>query len=277
MGFEFCFTPFGINWPCIYRIRSLTYYVTNITHRKHTELSVNLLDKPELTVIDFSEKYWTNRSQLNWKLNKTLNMTFKMIYSHLSTTTRSNWYTKWMKIHMQYLLQLTCLSFLDGPSVVTVKPLNKTYTIKEFDSLDPIVCFSSCVPSCSFYWTGPTISKLKRNPLHLTNAQRNQTGNYTCTTYNDVGVAHVRITITVLCKYTLKFVLIYQEGVLKVSIACKMCFNIGVTCSRYFETAIALQFSSVIMLMLISFSIESNIFQSYRDLLIISVFLWDRK
>jgi hypothetical protein len=94
------------------------------------------------------------------------------------------------------------VSFVDGPNQVSITPSTQSYTLKEAENMDQIQCTVDCIPVCAMSWSGPNLPAGTTSVLNLQNINRNQAGNYQCTSSNDIGsVMSVTVTIIVNCKY----------------------------------------------------------------------------
>ena len=92
--------------------------------------------------------------------------------------------------------------FSDGPNMVNITPSTQSYTLKETENLNKIQCTADCMPVCTMTWSGPKLPAGTASVLNLQNINRNQAGNYQCTTSNDVSSkTSVVVNVVVQCKY----------------------------------------------------------------------------
>jgi hypothetical protein len=85
--------------------------------------------------------------------------------------------------------------------MVFITPSSQSYTLKETENLNQIQCTADCIPVCKMTWSGPNLLAGTTSVLNLQNINRNQAGNYQCTTSNDIGsMMSVIVTIIVNCK-----------------------------------------------------------------------------
>jgi hypothetical protein len=92
--------------------------------------------------------------------------------------------------------------YSDGPNQVTITPSTQSYTLKETENLNQIQCTADCIPVCTMTWSGPNFPADTTSVLNLQNIDRNQAGNYQCTSSNDVSSkTSVVVNVVVQCKY----------------------------------------------------------------------------
>ncbi|XP_069115250.1 hemicentin-2-like isoform X2 [Argopecten irradians] len=87
-----------------------------------------------------------------------------------------------------------------GPSFsVTLTPSDRTYTMKEGDTLPDITCTADCRPGCTFVWTRPDNTNFTVSPvLSLGQLDRSEHGTYRCTARNVVeeSISFSSVSIT---------------------------------------------------------------------------------
>jgi hypothetical protein len=92
--------------------------------------------------------------------------------------------------------------FSDGSNIVIITPSSQSYTLKETENLNQIQCTADCKPVCTMTWSGPNLPSDTTSVLNLQNINRNQTGNYQCTTSNAISSkTSVVVNVVVHCKY----------------------------------------------------------------------------
>jgi hypothetical protein len=86
--------------------------------------------------------------------------------------------------------------------MVNITPSPQSYTLKETENLNQIMCTADCIPACTMTWSGPNLPAGTTYVLNLQNINRNQAGNYQCTASNDVSSkTSVVVNVVVKCKY----------------------------------------------------------------------------
>jgi hypothetical protein len=110
----------------------------------------------------------------------------------------------------RYLLS-SPVYFSDGPTMVSITPSTKPYTLKETENLNQIQCTADCIPVCTMTWSGPSLPAGTRYVLSLQNINRNQAGDYQCTDSNDISSkTYAVVNVAVKCKYyTYIYIYIY--------------------------------------------------------------------
>jgi hypothetical protein len=91
----------------------------------------------------------------------------------------------------------------DGPRQVVIFPTTSNYTRNEtLDGVGPINCTAICQPACTSTWNGPNLPSGTTSVLSLENINRNQAGNYQCTSSNKVSsLISAKVYVVVNCKY----------------------------------------------------------------------------
>ncbi|XP_052067799.1 hemicentin-1-like isoform X2 [Mytilus californianus] len=74
-----------------------------------------------------------------------------------------------------------------SPESVTLFPRDTHYSVTGGNNIQPINCRADCRPVCKFIWSGPNVPAGTTYVLSLQNIQKNQSGVFNCTAYNDVG------------------------------------------------------------------------------------------
>ena len=86
--------------------------------------------------------------------------------------------------------------------MVIITPSAQSYTLKETETLNQIQCTADCIPVCTMTWSGPNLPAGSTSVLNIQNINRNQTGNYQCTSSNDVSSkTSVVVNTVVQCKF----------------------------------------------------------------------------
>jgi hypothetical protein len=95
----------------------------------------------------------------------------------------------------------------DGPIQIEISPQNNAYTVTETDSVNQITCTADCNPNCTTTWTGPNLPAGPASILSLQNIDRNQTGVYNCTAFNNISSLTLnKVNVIVNCKYEMHLV-----------------------------------------------------------------------
>ncbi|KAJ8311173.1 hypothetical protein KUTeg_011274 [Tegillarca granosa] len=91
----------------------------------------------------------------------------------------------------------------DGPLTATFTPSTTSYSITEQGTIPDITCTADCYPNCNYRWTkdGQVTSHVSDSILSLRNINRNDTGVYRCTSWNDHGTKDSNnINVDVKCE-----------------------------------------------------------------------------
>jgi hypothetical protein len=92
--------------------------------------------------------------------------------------------------------------------MVIVTPSTQSYTLKEIDNLNQIMCTADCIPTCTMTWSGPNLPAGTTSVLNLQNINGKQTGNYQCTASNDVSSkTSVVVNVFVQCKFWIRTII----------------------------------------------------------------------
>ena len=98
-----------------------------------------------------------------------------------------------------------------------LQPSTTSYTLNIGESLGPVVCSATCVPTCSFSWTRDTQPISNSDTLQLSIQNKNERGTYTCTATRGTTITKAKsIAVNVRCKFDI-FSTIHSTPVLKVS------------------------------------------------------------
>ena len=101
------------------------------------------------------------------------------------------------------ILSRACF-FSGGPDNMELQPSTTSYTLNIGESLDPVLCSATCVPTCSFTWARDTQTISNSGTLQLSIQNKNQRGTYSCTATRGTAITETRsIAVYVRCKFAI--------------------------------------------------------------------------